>query len=70
VGKDLDVFAIRPVSLMSRGSVFGIVTDYGLDDKRGWSSSPGRVKNFLFSTSSRPNLLSNEYRGSFPGVKE
>jgi hypothetical protein len=23
---------------------------------RGWSSSPGRVKNFLFSTSSRPAL--------------
>jgi hypothetical protein len=38
--------------------------------QRGWSSSPSRVKNFLFSTSSRPSLLSNWYRGwSCRGVK-
>jgi hypothetical protein len=39
--------------MKSRDSVVGIVTGYGLDDKRGRSSSPGRIKNFLFSTSSR-----------------
>jgi hypothetical protein len=37
---------------------------------RAWSSSPGKVKNFLFSTLFRevlgpPNLLSNGYRGLF-----
>jgi hypothetical protein len=37
-----------------RDSVVGIVTGYGLDDRGGRISSPGRVKNFLFSTSSRP----------------
>jgi hypothetical protein len=34
------------------------------------SSSPGRVKNFLFSTSSRPAVGSSGYRGLFfPGLK-
>jgi hypothetical protein len=33
----------------SRDSAVGIATGYG-------SSSPGRIKNFLFSTSSRPAL--------------
>jgi hypothetical protein len=28
-------------------STVGIATGYGLDNKRGQSSSPGRVKNFL-----------------------
>jgi hypothetical protein len=42
---------------------------------RGRSSSPGRVKNFLFSKSSRLFLESTQppnhgYRGSFPGGKE
>jgi hypothetical protein len=41
---------------MSRDNAVGIATDYRLDDKRGQSSSPNRVKNFLFSTSSRPVL--------------
>jgi hypothetical protein len=43
----------------SRGSSVGIATGYGLDRSgrpRGLSSSPGRVKNFLFSTTSRPAL--------------
>jgi hypothetical protein len=40
---------------MSQDSVVGIATGYGLDD-RGWSSSPSRGKNFLFSTASRPDL--------------
>jgi hypothetical protein len=39
----------------SRDNVVGIATSYGLDD-RGWSSSPGRVKNFLFSITSTPIL--------------
>jgi hypothetical protein len=43
-----------------RGSVVGIATDYELDDRRGRSSSPGGVKNFLFSTSSRPALGSTQ----------
>jgi hypothetical protein len=37
-------------------SAIGIATGYGLDDRRGRSSSTDRVKNFLFSTSSRPVL--------------
>jgi hypothetical protein len=34
----------------------GLPTGYGLDEKGGRISSPGRMKNFLFSTSSRPAL--------------
>jgi hypothetical protein len=34
----------------------GIVTGYGVDDWGVGSLCPGRVKNFLFSTSSRPAL--------------
>jgi hypothetical protein len=42
---------------MSQGSAVSIATGYGLDDGEGRSSSLGRVKNFLFSsTSSRPAL--------------
>jgi hypothetical protein len=44
----------------SRDSVVGIATGYGLDDRGIRSSSPGRVKNFLFSTSSRPALGSTQ----------
>jgi hypothetical protein len=70
------VFTSRPTSLLapisvsvwffmvlmlspsrSRDSSVGIATSYGLDDP---SSSPGRVKNFLFSRSSRPALRSNQ----------
>jgi hypothetical protein len=47
-----------------------------VEQPRGLSASPGRVKNFLFSMSSRLSLehtqspLSNGYRGgSFPGGK-
>jgi hypothetical protein len=39
-----------------RVSVVGIATGYGLDDARSRSSSPDRVKNFLFAMSSRPAL--------------
>jgi hypothetical protein len=41
---------------MSRDSSVGIGTGYGLDDQEGGCSSPGRVKNFLSSKSSRPAL--------------
>jgi hypothetical protein len=40
-------------------SVVDIATGYGLDD-RDRSSSPGRVKNFLLSTSSTPALGSTQ----------
>jgi hypothetical protein len=43
----------------SRDSSVGTAAGYGLDD-RGQSSSPGRIKNFLFSTSSRPALGSTQ----------
>jgi hypothetical protein len=38
----------------------GIATCYGLDDRGCRSSSPGKDKNFLFSTSSRPVLGDNK----------
>jgi hypothetical protein len=41
-------------------SVVGIATGYGMDDRRGQSSSPGRVKNILSSTSSKPALGSTQ----------
>jgi hypothetical protein len=40
----------------SRDSAVGIETDSGLKDRGVEVSSPGRVKNFLFSMSSRPVL--------------
>jgi hypothetical protein len=54
----------------SRDGTVSIATGYRLDD-RGRSSSPGKVKNFLFSTSSKPalgqpSLLSKEYWELFP----
>jgi hypothetical protein len=59
----------------SRESSVGIATGYGLDDQGGGSSSPGGVKNFHFSMSSRLALGSTQppikmgTGGSFPGVK-
>jgi hypothetical protein len=41
---------------LSRCSALSIATDYGLDDRGGRSSSPGRIKNILFSISFRPAL--------------
>jgi hypothetical protein len=38
----------------------GIATGYELDEQGGGSSSPGRVKNFHFSISSRPALGSTQ----------
>jgi hypothetical protein len=40
----------------SRGSVVGIATGYGLDDRGGRTSRPGGVSNFHFSILSRPTL--------------
>jgi hypothetical protein len=44
----------------SRNSVVGIATSYRLDDRGIRVPSPGRVKNFLFSKSSRPALRSTQ----------
>jgi hypothetical protein len=54
-----------------RDSVVGISDWLRAGRPTGWSSSPERVKNFLFSTSSRgPPNLSSGYRGLFSrGVK-
>jgi hypothetical protein len=41
---------------MSQDNVVGIATDYRLNKPRSRSSSPGRIKNFLFPTLSRPAL--------------
>jgi hypothetical protein len=57
----------------SRGSAVGIATGYGLDGKRGRSSSPEKGKNSLFFLYPRLFLGSiqslHECGGSFPGVK-
>jgi hypothetical protein len=45
---------------VNRNSSVGIVTDYGLDDRGGRSSSPGMVKNILFCKSPRPGLGSTQ----------
>jgi hypothetical protein len=45
--------ALRPIS---QDRAFGIATGYRLDDQKGLSSSPGSVKNSLFSMSFRPVL--------------
>jgi hypothetical protein len=42
--------------LSSRASAVGIATGYGLDGRGVGVRVPDRVKNFLFSTSSRPPL--------------
>jgi hypothetical protein len=54
----------------SRDSSVGIATGYGLDDQMGGSWSPGRVKNFHFSISSRSALGSTQPPTKWvPGVK-
>jgi hypothetical protein len=54
------IFWWGSIMCRSRDSVVGIATSYGLDAPRDRSSSPGRVKNFLFSKSSRPALRSTQ----------
>jgi hypothetical protein len=49
--------------VLSRDSSVGIATGYGLDDQGSGSSSPGRVKNFLFSGVHPPPIK------WIPGVK-
>jgi hypothetical protein len=44
------------INFASRDSAVSIATTYEVDNKKGRNSSPSRVKNFLFSTSSRPDL--------------
>jgi hypothetical protein len=68
-------FLPRHLPNMSRDSSVGIPTGYELDDREVGVRVPGSVKNFLFSTSSRPALGSaqpptNGYWGAlYPGVK-
>jgi hypothetical protein len=53
----------------SRNRVVGITSGYGLGD-RDRSSSPGKIKNILFSTSSRPAPIQwVPGGGGSPGVK-
>jgi hypothetical protein len=51
-------FMALHIFMRSRDSVVGIATSYGLDDWEVGVPSPGGVKNFLFSRSSRPALRS------------
>jgi hypothetical protein len=53
-------FRLYCKSLGSLDSSVGIATGYRLGDRGGGSSSPGRVKNFHFSLSSRPALGSTQ----------
>jgi hypothetical protein len=67
-------FSIDTGDLKSRGSVVGIATGYGLDDREVGVRVPGGSR--IFSSQRRrdrlwgpPNLLFNGYRDSFPGTK-
>jgi hypothetical protein len=54
---------------ISRDSAVSIATGYGTGRPRSRSSSPDKVKNFLFSTSVRPALGSNQPRTQWvPGA--
>jgi hypothetical protein len=56
---------------MNQDSAVVIATGYRLDGRGGRRSSPGRVENFLFSTSSRPALVPTQPPLEWvPGVKQ
>jgi hypothetical protein len=56
-----------------RDSSVGTATGYGLDDRGGRSSSPGRVKNFLHVVQTGSGVPKTSYpmgtADSFPGSK-
>jgi hypothetical protein len=62
-------------TVISRDSLVGIATGYGLDDQGGGSSSPGRVKKFslLHVVQTGSGVHPTSYKmgtgSSFPGVK-
>jgi hypothetical protein len=67
----LPTFRMPPALHRSRDSSVDIVNWLWTGRPRGRSSSPCRIKNFLFFTTSKPALgstqvLSNGYRGLFP----
>jgi hypothetical protein len=74
-GRGKKFYFIRHGPDRSRDSAVDIVTQHELGDRGGLSSSPGRVKIFLFSTSSRPAVGSAQPpiqlvpRTLFTGVK-
>jgi hypothetical protein len=70
-----DIYDTIFIIIERRDGVVGIATGYGLDAGMGPSSSLGRGKNFLFSTSSRPALgpthppIQRVHGALSPGVK-
>jgi hypothetical protein len=55
------IFRLRNLTtLKTRNSVVGIATGYGLNDQGFGVLSPGRVKDFLFFTSSKSTLGSTQ----------
>jgi hypothetical protein len=48
------------IIIMGSGNAVGMVTVYGQEHRGVKSSSPGRIKNFHFSISSRPALGSSQ----------
>jgi hypothetical protein len=68
------LIALARRNLVGTHSLIGTATGYGMDDQGGRSSSPGRVKNFLFhffqtGSGVHPTSYTMGTGGSFPRVK-